>query len=251
MGRPAPVDGAERMTDREIVALVHQIDEGRGKFNDALDDQIRRAVLRSPTGEVDVSRFLSDFDSNIDRLRSRIKAEYAASSEAAVVLRQATAIDRFFAERPAGTRGQSEWTSLVTHLKTLAAVYGTSFPIVEPATVRRLSRREVATSARTAAQSADRFRRLLDNDLKDDASVDRASRESIVDEADQLKKDADELRARLDDDNPSTGELERMLERATRLQQYVTGQKLATASEAWGGVALQMRQLASAYKTTW
>jgi hypothetical protein len=251
MGRSAPAAAAERLTDREVTALVQQIDDGRGRFVGALDDELKRAVLRSPTGEVDVDRFLGDFDRNIDQLRSRIKAEYAASSEAAIVLRQASAIDRFFHERPAGTRGQSEWTSLVSHLKTLAAVYGTNFPIVEPATVRRLSRRELATSARTAAQSADRFKRMLNDDLKDDASVDKAARESIVDEADQLKKDAEELRSRLDDDNPSTGELDRMLARATTLQQYVAGRKLPTATEAWNGVALQMRQLAAAYEVTW
>jgi hypothetical protein len=239
------------MTDRELVALVQQIDDGRGRFVDALEDQVKRAVLRSPTGEVDVDRFLGDFDRNIDQFRSRIKAEYAASSEAAIVLRQASAIDRFFTERPAGTRGQSEWTSLVTHLKTLAAAYGTTFPLVEPATVRRLSRRELATSARTAAQSANRFKRMLDDDLKDDGSVDKAARESVVDEAEQLKKDADELRSRLDDDNPSTGELDRLLARATKLQQYVAGRKLPTAAEAWNGVALQMRQLATAYKASW
>src|SRR5262245_48922584 len=99
----APVFAADRMTDKDVKALVSRIEQGRDKFDDALDDRLKRTVLRGPNGEVDVKRFLDDFQRNIDQVEERLKPEYAASTEVATLLRQGTSIDNFFRNQPAGT----------------------------------------------------------------------------------------------------------------------------------------------------
>ena len=125
----APVLAADRLTDRDIKELVSRIDQGRDRFDDALDDRLKRSIIRGEGGEVNVGRFLDDFQENIDRLEERLKPEYAASTEAATLLRQASAIDRFFRQQPAGTKGESEWNRLATDLEALAGAYGTDFPL--------------------------------------------------------------------------------------------------------------------------
>ena len=49
------------MTDRDVKALVARIEDDRDKFDNALDDELKNKILRDSTGEVDVKRFLNNF----------------------------------------------------------------------------------------------------------------------------------------------------------------------------------------------
>ena len=51
----------DRLTDRDVKALVARIEDGRDKFDDALDSDLKNKVLRGPNGEVNVKNFLDDF----------------------------------------------------------------------------------------------------------------------------------------------------------------------------------------------
>src|SRR5262245_63854450 len=82
----SPLAAADRLTDKDVKALVERIDDGRSRFKDALDDKIKKNILRGPSGEVDVDKFLDDFKDNIGRLKDRLKPEYSASTEAQTVL---------------------------------------------------------------------------------------------------------------------------------------------------------------------
>ncbi len=248
---PSPVLGADRMTDRDVKALIDRIDKGRDQFEGALDDDVKRKVLRDESGEVDVDRFLDDFDSNIDRLKDRLKPEYAASAEAATVLRQASAIDAFFQKQSPGTRGESEWNRLATDLKALAAAYGTDFPMVEAAKVRRVGDRELANIADELSKGADQVKKSLETDLKTDITVDAQTRQSMVNEANELSRDAKTLRDRLKDSEPSSAEADRVLARATKLQSMVNGHQVPTAVNSWAGVTPRVRDLAAAYRVSW
>ena len=95
----APAFAQDRLTDRDVKALVSRIEEARDKFDDALDDDLKNKVLRGPNGEVDVKNFLNDFQKNIDRLEERLKPEYAASAEVSTLLKQGSSIDAFFRQQ--------------------------------------------------------------------------------------------------------------------------------------------------------
>ena len=178
-----PVFSADRLTDRDLKTLVARIEEGRDRFDNALDDQQKRSLLRGPSGEVDVNRFLNDFQETIDRLEERLRPEYAASAEAGTLLRQASGIDAFFRQQPPGTRGESEWNRLTTDLEALAGAYGTEFPLPGNASVRRMGDREVAGAVDEVSRAAERLKKSLDTDLKQDATVDKQARQAIVGEA--------------------------------------------------------------------
>ena len=246
-----PALAADRLTDRDVKGLVARIEDGRDRFDNALDDKLKDSIVRGPGGEANVGRFLDDFQEGIDRLEERLKPEYAGSAEAAALLRQASAIDRFFRQQPPGTRGESEWNRLGTDLKALAAAYGAEFPLSEGAIVRRIGDRELASAVDEIARSAARLKRSLDSDLKKDASVGKPARDAIVHEADALSKDAKTLGNRVKDGKPSSAEAARVMDRAAKLRAFIDSHQVPASSTGWAAITPRMETLAGAYGTTW
>jgi hypothetical protein len=238
---------ADRLSDREVKALVERIEDGRDRFEDALDGNLKRSVLRGPSGDVNVEHFLNDFQENVGRLKERMKPEYVASAEVGTLLRQATRIDAFFRQQPAGTRGESEWNRLAADLKGLAGAYGADFPITEQAVVRRLGDRELSGAADELSRASDRLKKALDSDLKKDPSVDKAARQAIVSEADQLTRDTKTLRDRIKDGNPSSAEAERVITRAAKLRSFIDGHNVPTAAGIWKGASARIQSLSSEF----
>ena len=244
---PAAARSADRLTDKDVKSLVERINDGRDRFEGALDDKLKNGILRGAAGEVNVKEFLNDFQESIDRLKERLKPEYAASSEAGTVLRQASQISNFFKQQPAGTRGESEWNRLSSDLTALATAYGTDFPLPENATIRRIGDREVAASADAVAKAADKVKQTLDNELKKDKTIPKTQRETLVGEADQLSKDAKLLRDRVKDGDPSSAEAQRLLAQAAKVQSLHGNYKAPMAAGALGGVRARLLSIASAF----
>ena len=248
---PAAALSADRLTDKDVKSLVERLNDGRDRFEGALDDKLKNGILRGASGEVNVKDFLNDFQKSIDRLKERMKPEYAASAEAGTVLRQASQIDSFFRRQPAGTRGESEWNRLATDVKALATAYGTDFPLPENAVVRRIGDRELAASADDVAKAADKVKQTLDNELKKDKTIDKTQRETIVGQADQLAKDAKLLRDRVKDGDPSSAEAERLLAQASKVKSLLGNNKTPMATGAFSGVSARLQSIASAYGASW
>jgi len=245
-----PVFAADRLTDRDVKALVARIEDGRDKFDNALDDKFKNDILRGPGGEVDVKRFLNTFQESIDRLEESIKPGYAGSAEAGTLLRQGSAIDRYFRQHPGGTKGESEWNRLGSDLKVLAAAYGSDFPVADSATFRRIGDRELADAVKALASAAEQLKKSLDSDLKKDASIDKPTREAVVSEADQLSQDAKTLRDRVKDAKPSSAEADEVLTRAHKLETFIQGHKVPAAARAWTAVSSQLENVAAAYQVS-
>ncbi len=156
----SPALAADRLTDRDVKALVARVEEGRDKFDDALEGKLKDQTLRGTTGEVKVQNFLNDFQDNIDKVEERLKPDYAASAEVQTLLQQGTFIDRFFRTQPAGTKGESEWNRLAVDLKALAVAYGADFPLPDGAAVRRMGDKEVITILDDVADGGDRLKQF-------------------------------------------------------------------------------------------
>lgn len=239
---------ADRPTDKDVKALLERIDQERDRFEDQLDGETKRAILRGPGGEVNVERYLDDLQENVDRLKDRFKPEYAASAEATTILRQGSDIQRFMSTKPPNFDGASEWNRLATSLGHLAAAYGTTFPIPEGQQARRFNDREVEKAANDLAASADRFKRDLDSSLRNDKTVDKPTRDAAVKEADGLKQDAKRLASVVSDERPASGEAKALLERAARLRGASSERTLSPAAQtAWRSVEGGIDKLAQAF----
>ena len=103
LAQPRP----ERLPDKDVKALIDQVDEGRDKFEGNLDGKFKGSTLRGPNGEVKVAGALQDYQDNTKKLKDRFTSTYSASAEVATVLKQSTAIDTFMqgaAERDEGSQ---------------------------------------------------------------------------------------------------------------------------------------------------
>ena len=248
---PWPAIAADRLTDRDVKQLVGRIEQGRDRFDDALDDKVKHDVLRGEAGEVNVEKFLNDFQENIDRIEERLKPDYAASAEVGTLLRQATAIDRFFHQQPTGAKGESEWNRLAADLKVLANAYGADFPLADNAMVRRIGDGEVVAAVEEVSKSGERLKKTLDSDLKSNKAIDEPTREGIVDEAEALSKDAKTLRSRLKDGKPTSAEADQLIARAGKLQKFIEGHQVPASASAWPALSTSLQSVASAYRVPW
>jgi hypothetical protein len=242
---------ANRLSDKQVKALIEQIDHQRDRFEDQLDGDLKDRILRSPTGEVNVSRFLDDLQENVHNLESRFTSEYGAGMETTTLLKQGTTIQRFMATQPPNFKGASEWNALSASLGQLAAAYGTSFPYAEGAPVRRMNDRETAGAAKAMAKAADTYRKSLDQALKADKTVAPASRQAAVGEAETLKKEAETLASRVNDGKPATGEATQLLEHARRIDSAAASLPLGpNVKRDWDAVMKPLETIAQSFGVT-
>lgn len=241
---------AERPTDREVKALIESVEKKAERFEGALDNQLKKAVMRSATGEVDVERYLDDFEKSIDSLKDRFGSDYSASTEALAVLRRGTDIHNYMKRHP-GMKGTSEGDDMAAELNKLAGAYGTPFPLSDSvASVRRMNDGEVATAADVVASSADGFKKALESDLKRLPEADRAAARATAKDAEQLAKTAKELKSRVSDGKPASAEVRSLMDNAARIDGYLSGKTLPAATQ-WKGVVSNLQKVAQGFGVPW
>lgn len=216
-----PAVAAERMNDKDLGHLVDRIASEEDTFRDRLDPQLKRSIYRSPTGEVNVERFLKDFSDAAERVKDRYKKDYSASIEVADLLRQASQIDAFLRRDHAATRGESEWIQFSEALRQLASQYGSEFPLPPGATVRRITDREVVAAAEGMSRDTERLKKALEGGLKRDKSIDTTVRTGVLREVALLKKDAETLRSSVRDGKPSAAQAAQLLARVAKVDDFI------------------------------
>ena len=244
----ASAASADRLNDKDVKALMVQVDENRDRFEDQLDGKLKRSIIRGPGGEVNVGDYLDDLQANVDKMKDRFTSNYAASAEVTTVLRQGSDIQRYMSTLPPNFDGMSEWNRLASSLGQLSEVYGAPFPLPEGHAVRRLNDGEVKKTAEGLAKSADNFKKELDSSLKKDKTVDKATREAAVKEVSDLKEDAQKLGSLVGDGRPASGEAQALLQRAGTVKTAISGRTLSPAAQsAWGAFESGLGKVAQAF----
>jgi hypothetical protein len=243
----APASAVERPRDKDIKQLLERLDHERDRFEDQLDGDLKHSTIRTRDGEVNVERYLDDFQDNVGKLKDRFNSDYAAGAEITEVLRQGSEISRLMATRPPDLKGASEWNSLATSLRELAAAFGTAFPLPAGQQARRLTDREVKTAAEAVASNADRYKEALDESLKKDLTVDKATRDAAVDAAEGLKKAAEKLGSRVGDEEPASGEALALQQRAAAIRNAPKRPLSPPAQTAWSAVETDLAKILQAF----
>ena len=200
----SPVAGqlVERLSDKEVKALIDEVDNGRDKFEGNLDGSFKGSTLRGPGGETKVSGALQDYQDSTKKLKDRFTPDYSASAEVAAVLKQSMQIDAFMRGPMSPTKGRNEWDRQAANLKRLAQAYSTTFPLPEGATVRRINDQEAADAAGAVAEQADQVRRTADQDK----TLAKADKQALKADLDAVVKQARTLQSRLKDGKPATAD---------------------------------------------
>jgi hypothetical protein len=237
----------DRMTDKDVKALLEAVDNGRDRFEDQLDGKLKGSIVRGPAGEVNVGRFLDDLQENTGNLKDRYTEKYAASAEAATVLRQGSTIQRFMKQQPPGFEGASEWEHLASTLTRLAAAYGTTFPTAQDAAIRRINDTEAAVAAEEIAKQADQFKSAVNKEK----TLAKPAKEALKADADVVKNTAKTLKSRLSDSKPSTSEARDLFGALGRLEEAAKGQALSPATlSSMGAMRAPLTTLNQAFGVT-
>jgi hypothetical protein len=243
----APAAHAERLTDKQLTSLIETIASEEDRFRDALDPNLKRAVIKNASGEYDVERILKDFSDAAERLEDRFKKDYSASTEAADLLRQATTIDNYFHRDQAATKGESEWNGFAARLKVLAAAYGTAFPLAPGASTRRISDRELTATCDGLARDADQLKKVVDKGLKQDKTVPKETREGVVREIDLIKKDAGALKSAVGDGKAASAEATQLLARLSKVNGQLATTPVPAATTATASMGAKAGLVAQAF----
>ncbi|HSN73200.1 MAG TPA: hypothetical protein VLT59_16920 [Steroidobacteraceae bacterium] len=215
----APVHGleTERVSDRDLENIVESLDKAAEKFRKSLDRDIRTAVIRSPSGEVDMKRFFEDFDENIERIDKRYKGSYSAGAEALAVLRQGNDLRAFVAAHP-GMKGEAEWQLLEAELARLANAYTAKWPLdpVNPG-VRRIGDNEFGAALEALDRGFRDLERAVDKQMNKWPASEQEPAQEILREAALANSLVKPLKSKLKDGDPALAEARILLDKAASL----------------------------------
>jgi hypothetical protein len=235
----------ERLSDKDVKALIDQVDEGRDKFEGNLDGEFKGSTVRNSKGETKVSGALQDYQDNTQKLKERFTSDYSASAEVVTVLKQSTAINTFMLGQPSSMKGRSEWDRQAMIVKRLADAYATTFPFPEGATARRMNDKETAATANAVAEAANQFK----SDLDKDKTLPKPDKDAVKKDVELLIKQANAVKSRTSDGQPATGEVRQLVEQAAKLQTFVEAHPMPTATN-WQAVQSSLGKLRQAFSLT-
>jgi len=223
----AAVGGAaqtgERPSDKEVKAIIDEVDTGRDKFEGNLDGDFKGSTLRGPNGETKVSGALQDYQDSTQKLKERFTSDYSASAEVGTVLKQSMQIDAFMKSPSSPTQGRNEWARQTAILKRLAEAYNTTFPLPDGSAVRRMNDKEAADAAGAVAAQAEQVKRAADADK----TLAKPDKQALKTEVEGVVKQAETLESLLEDGKPSTADASALRGKVAALT--ATGRQLPPA----------------------
>jgi hypothetical protein len=209
----AAAQTGERLSDKEVKAILEEVDTGRDKFEGNLDGGFKGSTIRGPNGETKVAAALQDYQDSTQKLKQRFTTEYSASAEVTTVLKQSTQIDAFMKGPSSPTKGRNEWDRQTAILRRLAEAYGTKFPLPDGATARRINDKEAADAAGAVATQAEEIKRAADADK----TLPKPAKEALKTEMEAVVKQAKALQSRLKDGKPASGDARALKEKIAAL----------------------------------
>jgi hypothetical protein len=232
-----------RPGDRAVVDLIEQVKKSEEQFVRALDKNIKKSTIRGAKGEVDVDVFLEDFGTAIERLEDRFDAKYAASAELNAVMQQAGGIEKWIQSQPPALKGRSEWDDFKASLQTLAAAYGSVFPLDESKPPRRMNDLEIQQAADSAISNGNTLRKKLSDVF---GKEDKQGKETADNDIDAMQAAAKKLKSRIDDNKPASGEAGVFSDSVKKLRSTLGSKPLSgdakTASDGITAAAAKIEQ---------
>jgi len=232
----------ERLSDKQVKALIDEVDTGRDKFEGNLDGGFKGSTLRGPKGETKVSGALQDYQDSTQKLKERFTSDYSASAEVATVLKQSMQVDAFMRSPSSPTKGRNEWDRQTATLKRLAEAYRTTFPLPDGDAVRRMNDKEAADAAGAVAAQGEQVKRAADADK----TLAKPDKQVLKTEVDAVIKQAKTLQSGLKDGKPATGDWRTLKEKVAALT--AEGRQLPpTVLAAIGGLRAPLAKLDQAF----
>jgi hypothetical protein len=242
---PAFAQAPERLADKDVKALLEEVDTGRDKFEGNLDGDFKGSTITNANGVTKVSVALQDYQDATQKLKDRFTSDYAAGAEVGTVLKQSTLINAFMQRQPTSMKGRPEWDRQAAILQKLAAVYGTGFPFTDSAVARRTNDKEVVAAADAVAEAADRFK----SDLDKATGVAVPDKDAAKKDVELVAKQANIVKSRVSDGNPAASDVKLLAAQVSGLKGFANRHSLSGTTN-WQAVETSLLKLQQAFALT-
>lgn len=210
-----------RSTDGQVKKLLEAIADAERKFVKTLDSKFKDSVLRGPNGEVDVEKYLQDFDQEKKRIDDRFCDKYSASAEVGDLLTRASTMHSYVRQHPQ-MKGASEWDEVAENLSRLAIDYGVTFPLAAGAAARRIGDRELMESIEAVGKLPGSLQKTLQKAAKGTPTLTSVSATGSAD-LEALSASLKALKSRLSSDKPATAEARQVIVVGDRIDALLHG----------------------------
>ncbi|HEY0377396.1 MAG TPA: YMGG-like glycine zipper-containing protein [Pyrinomonadaceae bacterium] len=112
-----------RSRDRQTRELVRRIEMRTDTFRGSLGNAPDQSTVDNTRREENVNQLVSDFESAVDQLNTRVQSRQAGAADVQLVLDRASSVDRFMRRNRVAGQAEVEWTSLRQDLNQLASLY--------------------------------------------------------------------------------------------------------------------------------
>jgi hypothetical protein len=249
-----------RLSDREVEAIIRGVEKQADTFRRSLREALNKSHFNGTRREDDINAFVRDFDRETRQLRDHFNNHKSTGADVQSVLNRAAEIDRFMSRNRLTSRVHNDWNTLRSNLEQLAEVYGVVWRWDIPAAVGapiagvpfRINDKEVERIIRNLERQSDSFRASLDSAL-DRSRLDGTRREDDINSlVREFYAETKRLRDHFNDHKSTGADVQTVLERAARIDQFLLRHPLTTRTQNdWAAVKASLDELAQAYNVTW
>ena len=260
-----------RLSDKDVEKIIKRIEQQSDHFRSSLDSALDKSRFNGTNREDDINSFVKDFYQETKKLRDHFDSHKSSSPDVELVLQRAARIDNFTRRYPLSSRAQQDWSTLKSYLDELAAAYNVSwrwagyqgyegnaaaveYPRSTPVGLPyRVSDREVEKVLRKIEQQSDRFRSALDSSL-DKSRLDGTREEDSINKfVKDFYEQTKNLRDRFDDHKSTSGDVQSVLDRASRIDEFIRRNPMRKndAAREWSRLRSNLDELANIYSVTW
>jgi hypothetical protein len=246
---PLVARATDRLNDSEVDQLLSTIETDRAAFEASLDTKLKNAVIKGPRGEVNTNEFFDDVQDQVTRTKERFHSDYSASSEVIALLGYGTRLDRWSASQATSYKGSTEWNTLSSDFKRLAAAYNTTFPTPENGMARRYNDADLKTAVANVEKYCDPFRSELEASLTANKTVTPETRQSTLQQVDTLKSYASALGKSLESGQKGITEADALIKQGLIVAAWVAKNQVSAAtSSAWTPLRGELGKVAWGYE---
>jgi hypothetical protein len=112
-----------RVSSQQVRQLIQRIEDRTATFRTSLEASLNQSNSNNTRAEDNVSLFVSDFTSSVQRLHDRFDRRQSTASDVQDVLNRASRIDSFIRRTRLGGGAASDWAALRVDLNELAQDY--------------------------------------------------------------------------------------------------------------------------------
>ena len=249
-----------RLSDKEVEAIIHGVEKQADTFRQSLRAALNKSHFNGSRREDDINAFVKDFDRETRRLHDHFDQHKSTGADIQSVLNGAAEIDGFMIRNRLTSRAHNDWNGLRSNLERLAEVYavswrwdgGSAVGLPVAGVPFRLDDKEVGRILHNLEQQSDKLRSSLSSAL-DRSRLNGTQRE---DDIKLFVKDfyaeTKTLRDRFDGHKSTGADVQSVLERAARIDQFMQRHPLSTSAQRdWSAVRTNLDELAQAYNVSW